>query len=73
MVYCKHYNHIGIGIIGTICEKNIDDKLWNNGYCQKCGCEWEYQDMYYVKNGSKKYIYCDSEGHTIEISKNHGK
>lgn len=62
-----------IMFVGIVCTKDIEDKEWNNGYCPKCGCEWEYQDMYHIKNSGNRYIYCDSEGHTIEISTNHGK
>lgn len=60
-------------VVGIICTRNTEDKEWNNGYCPECGCKWEYQDMYHIHNGGNRYIYCDSEGHTIEISKNHGK
>ena len=61
-----------IGIIGAICEEKIDDEVWNNGYCSKCGCPWHYQDMYHIKDIGNVYIYADEEGHSIEIHTNHG-
>lgn len=61
-----------VGIIGAICERKNDEKIWNNGYCSECGCPWCYQDMYHIKNSGDIYIYADKEGHTIEIHTNHG-
>lgn len=63
---------IAVAVIGAICEKKIDEKAWNNGYCSECGCPWHYQDMYHIKNSGDIYIYADKEGHTIEIHTNHG-
>ena len=54
-------------------EHKHDIKVWNNGKCPDCGSEWEYQDMYHVRNGGDTYIYCDKNGHSIKLSINYGK
>lgn len=53
-------------------EAESDKANWNNGECKICGCKWEYQDMFYTKNGRCVYIYCDKNGHTINIRQNYG-
>lgn len=64
---------IALIVICSCFETKHDEKAWNEGYCAICGDKWEYQDMYHIHNSGNRYIYCDKNGHTIEIHRNYGK
>lgn len=45
-----------------------DNKLWNGGYCDNCGGNWEYEQAVGHRS-STSYIYiCGKCGKRIEIS-----
>lgn len=48
---------------GYFCYKS-ERKLWNNGYCQKCGKKLKYRDM--DSQGGRLYM-CDNY-HSVWVS-----
>ena len=64
---------IAIIVAGCYFDRKHDTSAWNDGHCAICGDKWEYQDMYHIHNSGNRYIYCDKNGHTIEIHRNYGK
>ena len=55
---------VAIMLIGGLWERDREKREWNNGYCKKCGSEWERFDM--DSQGGRGYT-CDC-GRTIWIS-----
>lgn len=60
---------IGFSISGIfIVEKMNDDKLWNKGYCNECGEEWELFNVVHYRNSGNEYWYkCPKCKNTITI------
>ena len=61
---------IGFGLVSIIYHsKNVDDKLWNNGFCLKCESgRYELQTVTSYKMNKEYYYKCDSCGYTIELN-----
>jgi hypothetical protein len=58
---------IAMGITCAFAQANINEELWNDGYC-KCGHHWELKGATKVKNGgTTKYYACPNCFEEIEI------
>ena len=58
---------IGLAIGLAVIQANINQKAWNEGYCE-CGTHWELKGATKVKNGSTtKYYACPNCFEEIEI------
>lgn len=57
-------------IVGTLAEKKIDKKIYNNGVCTECGGNYVFSGAAHVKNSDDIYYYtCDKCGHTIRVNR----
>jgi len=60
---------IGFLIGGTFClQTQMDNKNWNNGFCLKCGGQYELTEVTHIKNSGNLYYYtCKDCGYTIKL------
>lgn len=58
---------IGLAIGLAVIQANVNQKVWNEGYCE-CGHHWELKGATKVKNGgTTKYYACPNCFKEIEI------
>ena len=55
-------------VVGTLAEKKIDKKRYNDGICQNCGGQYEFLQIVGRKNSNDTYVYkCNKCGKIIEV------